>query len=185
MFAASVGKKQLGKVIFLLVIVVVVGLVAITVIGKIKDKKDASADIMGETAEQRVEYLLSLGVQVDTTSAVAEVLVPKEFDERFIEYNTMLLSTGFDLSSYKGETVKKCTFTVTNKPEMGANVKAVLLVHEGKIIAGHLLDATSAKIYPIYQVSSPPAEETILPQAAAQTSGVPSSETETSAELKC
>lgn len=172
MVTASVGKKQIGKTMLAILIIAVVVVIAIVVIGKIKDKGEENGMIPGETVEQREEYLRSVGIQVDPTSAVAEVKVPEEFDERFTQYNEMLKTTGFDLSGLKGQTVKKCTYTITNRPELGSGATAILLVYEGKIVGGHLLVGDDGTLQPLYQTGTAgetgeegAAEETILPSA--------------------
>ncbi|MEG1651112.1 MAG: DUF4830 domain-containing protein [Oscillospiraceae bacterium] len=168
MYAASVGKKQLGKTFLIIIALIAVVLIAFCVIGKIKDKNssDNGNAIPGETAEQREDYLRSIGVQVDPTSSIAEVKVPDEFDERFNEYNAMLKLIGFDLTEFKGETVKKCTYAVTNKSEMGENISAVLLIYKDRVVAGHLLNAATGVISPLFVPSAEDnTEETILPSA--------------------
>ncbi len=161
MVAASVGKKQVGKTVLTAVVLVALVLAAIFVVGRIRGG-GSDEKIAGDTAEQREEYLRGIGLAVDPTSSVAEVKVPEEFDERFTEYNAMLQTTGFDLSGLRGETVKKCTYTVTNRPELSDNLSAVLLIHKGEIVAGHLLDVGTGMLYPLFEVNEP-AQETILP----------------------
>ncbi len=180
MYAASVGKKQLGKTA-----AVIAGVVALAAIGVLIAKGGGSADerFAGETEEQREEFLLSYDIQVDQTSSVAKVMVPEEFDERFLDYNDMLKSTGFDLEPLRGETVTKCTYLVTNRPELG-EVKAVLLVSDGFIVGGHLLDSKSGELYPLNHGAESDksesgaegeAQETLLPavseEAAAESAG--------------
>ncbi len=146
MYGASVGKKQLGKTA-----AVIAGVVALAAIGVLIAKGGGSGEgerFAGDTEEQREEFLLSYDIQVDQTSSVAKVMVPEEFDERFLDYNDMLKSTGFDLEPLRGETVTKCTYLVTNRPELG-EVKAIVLVSDGFIVGGHLLDSKSGELYPL------------------------------------
>ena len=179
MIAASISKKQIGKVLLGAIAAVIVVVGAVYLIGKPKGGEDAATAIEGATAEQREAYLLSVGLQVDKTSSVAEVAIPQEFDERFETYNEMLKATNFDLSVLKGETVKKCTYTVTNREDLGVNISAVLLVHEGIIVAGHIIDNDSNRLYPLFEAAGEqPAEsdteETILPaQDVEEETGAP------------
>lgn len=171
MIAASVGKKQIRKVLLGIVAVVIIVVGAIYFIGKGKDGNGGSvAKIEGATAEQREAYLRSIGIQVDTTSSMAEVAVPKEFDERFTAYNEMLKTTGFDLESLKGEVVKKCTYKVTNRADLGDDILAVLIIHNDEIVAGHLINNTTNDLLPLFDVEAgaktedgTPTEETLLP----------------------
>ncbi len=141
--------------------IIVVAVITIVVIGRLdKGEKVNAPD--GSTAEKRESYLLSRGIQVDSTSSVAEVMVPADFDERFTRYNEMLKSDGFDLEPLRGETVKKCNFVVTNRPDIGDRVTAVLLVKDEGIVAAHLVDEATGKLYCI-SGSDPTAAEAILP----------------------
>ncbi len=165
MLAASVGKKQIGRVLLILVLGIVLVFVAIHVIGRIKGKSGAETKpIAGATQEERENYLLSVGIQVDPTSSIAEVAVPEEFDERFAAYNEILKSTGFNLEDFRGKTVKKCTYVVTNRPDLGNKVSAVLIIYDGNIIAGHIVDNTTNSLFPLF-VAAPQqqTQETILP----------------------
>lgn len=168
MFVAAIGKKQIGKVLLGVVAIVVVAVGAIYFLGKGK-KGGSGTPIEGATPEQRESYLLSIGIQVDTTSSIAEVIVPKQFDERFTSYNNMLKTIGFDLEGLKGQTVKKCTYTVTNRSDIGTNISAVLLVYNDQIVAGHLIDNTTNTLYPLFEVNEDAnqpdqdAKDTILP----------------------
>ena len=184
MVAASVGKKQIGKTMLTVLIVAIAAVAVVVVIGKVKEKKEA-AGAAGETGEQREEYLRSVGLQVDTTSSVAEVKVPQEFDDRFTQYNAILAPTGFDLSGLRGETVMKCTYRVTNRSDLGENISAVLLVHGGRIVGGHLLDTDTGALYPLFgeieQPAQQEAQETILPSAET-TQGTAAQTAEPSAE---
>lgn len=177
MIAASVGKKQIGKTLLIIVVIIVIIVGAIYFIGKGKGGSgETGGAIKGATAEEREAYLVSIGLQVDATSAVADVGVPEEWDERFTEYNETLKSTGFDLEGLKGKTLKKCTYTVTNRDDIGASVSAVLLVYDDEIVAGHLVDNAKNKIYPLFDVEAETkqdvdpetAEETILPSEAVE-----------------
>ncbi len=162
MYAASIGKKQVSKTLKIVLGIMVAALVAVVSTGKLKPSEEASLPD-GSTDEKRQEYLLGFGIQVDPTSSVAEVKVPDEFDERFVEYNEMLKAQGFDLEPLKGEAVKKCSYTVTNRPEIGSRVTAVLLVKDDRIVAGHIVEETSGTILPLTGVSAGTTEETLLP----------------------
>ncbi|MEG0750497.1 MAG: DUF4830 domain-containing protein [Oscillospiraceae bacterium] len=175
MYAASVGRKQLGRTTTVIAAVVVLAVVAVFIAGKIKDAKEGgeSQSFVGETGEQREEFLRTLGIQVDSTSSIAEVKVPEEFDERFATYNEMLKTQGFDLEPLRGKAIKKCTYTVTNRPELGEGINAVVLVRAGKIVGGHLLNPKNGDLQPLSKISQPEeggpsgAQDTILPATPA------------------
>ena len=159
MVTASVNKKQLGK--SLLAAAVAVGLIAGGILGmkKWRAGDDASA-IPGATNEERVAYLESFGYQLDAHSTVSEVAVPDSFDARFTEYNEMLRTLGFDLEPLRGKAVKKCSYTVTAGAPRSGNLTAVLLVYDGEIVGGHLLDSALQRIYPLFEPQQ--AESSVL-----------------------
>ena len=163
MVTASVNKKQIGR--SLLTALLAVGLIAGGIMG-IKHwqakKEQKPAAIAGSTTEEREAYLGRFGYQVDSQSTVAEVCVPEEFDSRFAEYNDMLKTLGFDLEPYKGKAVMKCSYTVTAGAPRSGNLTAVLLVHDGKIIGGHLLDGALQRIYPLFETAENDSAQTVI-----------------------
>ncbi len=91
------------------------------------------------TQEDRLAYLENLGWQVDRTTAVTrEVMIPKEFNGAYEEYNGLQQKQGFDLSKYKGKKVELTTVTVTNHPKAAENVKANVLVYKKRVIGGDI-----------------------------------------------
>lgn len=184
MYAASVGKKQIGKGMIFAVVGLAV-LILVLLLGK-GGGESAGDTIDGSTEELRREYLTSLGLVLSETSSLADVGVPEQFDERFTEYNAMLKSTGFDLEGYKGKAVKKCTYSVVNREDLGGEISAVLLIDKDKIIGGHLVNLKSGELYPLFEASEeapsgettgeevPEVSETILP--AEQTAAEPNEE---------
>ncbi len=164
MYAVSVKKTQLQKTLAILAAVAVLAGMVVFAGTKIFSG-DKAAAIKGDSAAQREEYLSALGLEFAPSSSVAEVAVPAEFDERFAQYNEMLATMGFDLTPLKGETVKKCTYIITNRPDLGANINAVLLVHNGAIVGGHLLCVDDGTMYAL-DIPQTDASQTILPQTA-------------------
>ncbi|GEM_PF-49866 len=162
MYAVANGSgKRSGVILFLFVALIAAGIFVFTRLGA-EPQGDAEA-IAGETSEQREEYLLSLGIEVEKNSTVSQVTVPKEFDERFTQYNEMLKMTGFDLEPFRGEQVKKCSFKVTNRTELGEDIGAVLLVRDNCVIAGHLIDLATSELFPLFETETDEAQQTILP----------------------
>ena len=68
---------------------------------------------------------------------IKEVIIPKEFDDTYEQYNTIQKSQGFDLSRYQGKTAKRYTYAVTNYPNR-QGVLANLLVVDEKVVGGDL-----------------------------------------------
>ena len=91
------------------------------------------------TNEARIEYLKDLGYEV-VPDPISEktVLIPREFNEIFNEYNLLQRKQGFDLSQYKGLEVILYTYQVTNYPNTSEEVYAELYVRNGHVIGGDI-----------------------------------------------
>ncbi len=89
-------------------------------------------------------YISSFGPEVDTSKLkVDEVTVPQEFGEVYTSYNNIQKSQGFDLEKYKGKTLKRYTYPVTNYPDGSKFVFAEVLVFEGVIVAADIYSTES------------------------------------------
>ena len=162
MYAVAKGNGKKGGIILIVLVLLIAAAVFVcTKLGGIRS--DDAEPIAGETSEQREEYLLSLGIEVEKNSTISQVTVPKDFDERFAQYNEMLKTTGFDLEPFRGEQVKKCSFKVTNRPELGDDIGAVLLIRNNCIIAGHLIDLATSELFPLCGEMEDASQQTILP----------------------
>ena len=100
----------------------------------VKASKDA---VKGETNEERIEYLQTFGWQVSNDPVeVVNITIPEEFDATYNEYNALQISQGFDLSSYKGDSGTRYTYTISNYPnETSAQVLANVIVINDQIVA--------------------------------------------------
>ena len=91
------------------------------------------------TKEERLEFLSSLGWEVDPESErEREVVVPETFDEIYESYNELQKKAGFDLTYYKGKTVKRFSYIILNYPSDKKDdiIKLDLLVFDGRVIGG-------------------------------------------------
>ena len=105
--------------------------------------KSAYQDIAGNDA--RREFLAGFGWE--TTAEPEEtvaVSVPEEFDGAFAEYAELQLSQGFSLDTFKGKTLTRYTYGVTNyegQPE--GTVKANLLMSGTTVVGGDICSVLS------------------------------------------
>lgn len=92
-----------------------------------------------KTVEQRVAFLESFGWQVEAQEdEIMEVVIPKQFDEVYEKYNDIQKTQGCDLTRYAGKRCKRYTYVVNNYPEHPENIRANILVYNGKIIGGDI-----------------------------------------------
>ncbi len=145
MFVVSM-KMTRTKIIAALSVLLVAGLVftyMISVNGAAADVAKKSGEkitaLAAETNEQRINYLKQFGWEVkEEPSEIVEVAIPTEFNDVYEKYNVIQKKQGFDLSAYRGKSVKRWTYDVTNYPDNRPNVKANILVFDGKVIGGDI-----------------------------------------------
>ena len=94
-----------------------------------------------ETNDQRVKLLESFGLEVENAPReIVQVVIPRKFDQVYDAYNDLQKPLGLDLSPYRGKTVTRFTYAVTNSDEDGT-VYANLLVYDSKLVGGDVSSA--------------------------------------------
>ncbi len=92
-----------------------------------------------ETNDDRVKFLHSLGWEVDSEPLeVTDILIPKEPNEVYTNYNELQKQQGFDLNKYKGKTLKRYTYKICNYPELPDSVQAHLIIYKNKVVGGDI-----------------------------------------------
>ena len=90
----------------------------------------------------RLAFIEQFGWKVDATPLeTAEVSIPEEFDKVYLGYNEMQKEQGLGLSKYKGKTVTRYTYNVTNYPNYEGDVYISLLVYKNKVVGGDVCSA--------------------------------------------
>ena len=93
-------------------------------------------EIVGETNEERLAFLTGFGWQVEQEPAeTREVMIPREFNDVYQNYNAMQQAQGFDLAPYSGQVCTQYKYLITNYPDE-TEVYATLLVYGRLIIGG-------------------------------------------------
>lgn len=87
--------------------------------------------------EDRVEFLLSLGWEVDA-EAVSErtIIIPQEFSEIYSAYNELQIAQGYDLSQYCGLEATVYTYPITNYSGYSGRVVLDLYVLNYEVVGG-------------------------------------------------
>ena len=89
--------------------------------------------------EDRVSFLSQFGYTVDSSPLESvEVTIPKEFDKVFAAYNELQKAEGLDLGRYKGKTLTRYTYKVTNYKGYSDTVYANLLMYKNKIVGADI-----------------------------------------------
>lgn len=103
-----------------------------TVIGK-------TQSIVLKTKEERLEYIKSLGWEIDGDEKSKQITIPEEFNDVYESYNSIQKSQGFNLEKYKGKTAVIYTYSIKNYKN-NKNIIADLIVCGNTLIGADLCD---------------------------------------------
>ena len=123
---------------------VLVGIVALLpVIDPSGETAVAALDYKGvDTVEEQLEFLRELGHTPDPNPVYAgEVVIPEVFDSVYETYNQLQKSQGLNLEKYKGKTVQRYTYALSDASGetdgvIGETRYATLLIYKNRIIGG-------------------------------------------------
>jgi hypothetical protein len=109
-------------------------------------KKEVSSSNI-RTNEDRIAYLASLGWDCDSECVVEKnIVIPREFNEVYTQYNELQLAQGFDLTDYRGMEVTLYAYRVKNLSDNTETVYAQLIICGSEVIGGDV-HSTSADGY--------------------------------------
>ncbi len=125
-------------------------LVLLLIIIAVTSLKNNAADTSVSTATEvsyknirsngdRIAFLNAFGWEVSADPiAIEEVVIPREFDDVYAQYNELQQYQGLDLAKYQGKTAKRYTYEITNYPGGEENVVANLLIYKNRVIGGDI-----------------------------------------------
>lgn len=145
MFVITVNRKKITKIALIAVCVVAVGAAGITVKGFFEKDSATAAPAKKTklaTTQEMVDYIAQKGFTADMqTAQVAEVQIPKKFDDSFNSFNEKIKQNdGLSLEKYKGEKVNKWTFDIIGYDDNDTKAAAVLLIRKEKLIGAYILE---------------------------------------------
>lgn len=105
-------------------------------------EKATQASVICQTAEQRQNYINSLGWKTDGNETKKEITVPTEFNNVYNQYNDVQKKQGFDLEEYKGQKAIIYTYNITNYRQ-SQSVVADLIVVDGILVGADLCDISA------------------------------------------
>lgn len=152
MFVVTAKMSKRGLIAALCTAFVVIAVICVTVIsrgtvgGYRGDEAMTAAQLKNKTAAateaERQSFLAGYGWKCEESPReVYEVTVPKKFDKVYENYNSLQLGEGFDLKKYRGKTVTKYTYRITNYEGCDGEVWATLLVYKDRVIGGDIATA--------------------------------------------
>ena len=154
MFVVSIKSNKI-KIAIIMIAVVVICFLGVYSVLKGSDGlshdvslQDGAISLRASDEKERIAFFSQLGWEIDEdTVGVKEIVIPSEFDEEMIKYNTIQKEHNFDLEDYKGEKAKKWTFNVKNYPgyeEKDGYIQGNIIVYNNAVIAGDISCLDSA-----------------------------------------
>ena len=145
MFVITVNRKKITKIALVAVCVVAVGAAGIKARSFFAKDSAAAAPARKTklaTTQEMVDYIAHKGFTADMqTAQVAEVQIPKKFDDSFNSFNEKIKQNdGLSLEKYKGEKVNKWTFDIIGYDDNDTKAAAVLLIRKEKLIGAYILE---------------------------------------------
>ena len=96
-----------------------------------------------KTNDDRIAFLSQFGWSVkENPVEEVEVAIPEKFDKIFVGYNEIQKRQGLDLSKYKGKSVMRYTYEVTNYEGESGKVYVNVIVYRNKVIGGDVCSAS-------------------------------------------
>lgn len=130
MIAVTIKRKRIrGIIIFLLFVAAVIITCRIVFNGK-------EMTVLSDPS-QITSFIESNGyIPLSGSLSEEEIIIPSEFNSYYLSYNDIQKLQGFDLTNYKGRSVKKYRCKLDGTPEN--NTYATLLVYEDKLIGADI-----------------------------------------------
>ena len=95
------------------------------------------------TPEARRAFLAGYGWEIDDADVAGEeVVVPAKFDAVYEDYNDIQRAQGLNLQRYRGKTVMRYTYPVTNYDGYDGQVLATLLIYKDRVVGGDICSAS-------------------------------------------
>jgi hypothetical protein len=139
-FTTKFNKKKAVIAVLVLAAVLIAVILIAGAVGRSnasKAKETASLSAVVKNNDQRVNYLNSLGWEVDKNPLEEQkVVIPREFSDVYKNYNEIQKSQGFDLARFGGIEAQRYTYKVLNYPDATGSVVADIIVYKNQIIAG-------------------------------------------------
>lgn len=103
---------------------------------------NAQTKISCATAQERLDYIKSLGWEIQGEESARDITIPTEFNDVYENYNNIQKKQGFDLEKHKGKAVKLYTYSISNY-DGSDSVIADLIVCNGVLIGADLCNPSA------------------------------------------
>ena len=108
--------------------------------GCFSGKSEQNEEILLPTPSSQVEFLQSLGWQVNAAPVeTLDMRLPDSWDEEWTAYGKMQSEQGLPFTDFAGATVHRITYSVTNYPHIPDGVQANLYIAGEQLIGGDII----------------------------------------------
>lgn len=148
MFVCSIKARKL-KVIGLILLTVAVG--AVSAVGTARREEVPTLAVGSKeirydgikTEDDLLSFISSFGIAVKAPPVKSvDVDLPRVFDSVYAKYNDIQKKQGFDLSKYRGKTLHRYTYEITNYPtteeQTPPKVYLTLFTYKDKVVGGDI-----------------------------------------------
>ena len=142
MFLISIRSLKV-KLILIFVLLLTVALIFIRKVGN--TNSTATSKICGKYSisakdnNERINFLNQFNLKVlPEPIEEIEINIPSQFNKVYEKYNSIQKENGLDLEKYKGKSCTKYTYKILNYKNEKSEVRANLLVLDGKVIGGDI-----------------------------------------------
>lgn len=95
--------------------------------------------ISAKDNNERINFLNQFNLKVSPEPVEeTEINIPSQFNKVYEKYNAIQKENGLDLEKYKGKTCTKYTYKILNYKNEKSEVRANLLILDGKVIGGDI-----------------------------------------------
>ena len=127
-------KRQTGAVYITLLSLLLIGLVL-----TVGNEQAGFNGVSVKSPEDLTAFLTTIGYECNiTTLTVQSAVLPEQFDDTFIAYNSIQLQQNCDLTQYAGKEVTVYTVDILNYPTETEGVLATVIVYKNKVIGGDI-----------------------------------------------
>ena len=133
------SKPKKSKVLLWSIIAIAIIGIVMIISGNISGQCAHQKSLKAATSDEQILFLHTFGWDTEPApNEIIEISIPAQFDDVYENYNQIQKNQGFDLSEYKGQSVKQIKYTIVNYPDTDEKVYAVILICDDKIIGGDI-----------------------------------------------
>lgn len=142
-FSVKASKAKIALCFGVLISIIVVSLFMFNPISNYDTKITQAASLRFNTDAndnaQIIKFLSQFGWKTsDKPIETRDISIPTVFNDTYEKYNQIQKSQGMDLKKYMGKLCKQYVYDITNYEGSEENVRANILVIDGKVIGGDI-----------------------------------------------